>query len=205
MGDKVRYFTGEELTSYENKIYDMKLPPLDSSDFARTGSQHMGAAQIVNRVKRLFGKAGWLSDKTTSIPQADAATIEQRSNIAFGGIGFSHGLREIRAAQFAGRDLRSDKAEAARRAIDEQQDTAFWLGSESQGIVGFAAGRNIPRAIVDTDEFFEETATSAEASLNAALNLANLVRQNTKRAGKALTMGIPSEVFYYWNSTRMNV
>ena len=78
-----------------------------------------------------------IADYANDFPRADIGGTEHSSPVKDLGVSYGYSVKEIRRAQKAGISLDTKRAEAARRAIDEKQDTIAWKGDAKAKLPGF--------------------------------------------------------------------
>ena len=95
-----------------------------------------GADQIAYRSFDQVGIAKIVSDYAKDFPRVDIYGVEKFVPVKSLGDSYGYSIQEIRRAQLAGLKLDTRRALAARRAMDEKQDSIGWFGDADAGLKG---------------------------------------------------------------------
>lgn len=138
------------------------------------------------------GKARWLSGAGRDMPFADISTTQHLQANHFAGIGYSWFLQELQQAAKAGRNLSSEKADAAREVAESFVYGVAMRGDAEKGLTGLVNNADVPAADVPADgtagatTFASKTADLILRDVNAVLNAPFNTTLETKRADTLL-------------------
>lgn len=158
------------------KTYDKKFPqfkgrmliPVDNSvDTADTSVAFDSYTEV--------GQAEITSDYGTEAPSVDAFSSTEAQLIRGIQTKYSFNIQELRAATKANTRLPDRKATAARRAIEQIQDTVMLLGDTKWGLNGFftLSGTNtytVPNGVGGSAAWATKTSDEVLADLNGIVN-----------------------------------
>lgn len=154
----------------------------------------------------IAGAAQFLSGKGFDMPYADVSTAQHLQTNHFAGIGYEWSLQELQRAAKLGRNLGSDKAEAARMVAESFIYGIAMRGNTEKGLTGIVNDANVPSAQVAADGTGASRLWSAKSSdlilrdVNAALNAPFNATKETQRAN---TLLLPSTRMQYIAETRL--
>lgn len=154
----------------------------------------------------IAGSAQFLSGKGFDMPYADVSTSQHLQTNHFAGIGYEWPLQELQRAAKLGRNLSSDKAEAARKVAESFIYGIAMRGDTEKGLTGITNNANVPSAQVAADGTGASRLWSAKSSdlilrdVNAALNAPFNATKETQRAN---TLLLPSTRMQYIAETRL--
>jgi len=138
-------FLERQLESVESRLYEKKLRELKYRQYLPvTGVAGAGAAVVSYYLYTKVGMAKIIANPSDDLPRSDVFATRHTQQIHNEGTSFGYSTRDLRQAVFAGVPLDTMKADSARRAIHELENTLAWNGDTSHGIVGFLAHPNIP-------------------------------------------------------------
>lgn len=131
-------FFDNQLALVKSRTYDVQHKALKALSLLPVSTdQDAGATHIIYRSYDQVGMAKIIADYANDFPRADIGGVEKSVPVKDLGISYGYSIKEIRRAQKAGVALESKRAEAARRAIDEKQDSIAWKGDAKAGLPGF--------------------------------------------------------------------
>jgi hypothetical protein len=104
-----------------------------------------GAESITYQQFDQLGIAKIIANYADDLPRADIKGKEFTSPIRSLGASYGYAIQEIRAAQFAGRNLEQRKANAARRAVEQKINNIGWFGDANSNLLGLINHPNITR------------------------------------------------------------
>jgi len=138
-------FFSRELTAVENETYDIQYPELKARSIIPVNSSvNAGAETITYRSFDQIGEAKVISNAATDLPRVDVLGTEYSRPVKTVGDAFGYSVVEIKNANMAGRALSTDRAAAARKAIEYKLDDIAALGSAVDGIAtGFLNDANV--------------------------------------------------------------
>ena len=131
-------FFDEQLALVKSRTYDVLHKALKATTLLPVSTeQDPGATHIIWRSYDKVGMAKIIADYANDFPRADIGGVEHNTPVKDLGVSYGYSVKEIRRAQKAGVALDAKRAEAARRAIDEKQDSIAWKGDAKSGLPGF--------------------------------------------------------------------
>lgn len=154
----------------------------------------------------IAGAARFLSAKGNNMPFADIATSQHVQTNHFAGIGYEWGLGELQRSAKLGRNLSSEKAEAARKVAESFVYGIAMRGSAEKGLEGLVNNSLVPTANVANDGTAASRLWTAKDSdlilrdVNAALNAPFNATKETQRAN---TLVLPSSKMQYVAEKRL--
>ncbi len=134
------------------RSYDKLYPELKARRFIPPSPEPApnGAETITFRKFDRVGAAKLIASYADDIPRVDVFGEEVTTRIAPLGVAYAYNLQEVRAAAMANRPLPQMRADAARKAMEEQIDLILALGNTATSITGFLNNANVPQAAVAT-------------------------------------------------------
>lgn len=140
----------------------------------------------------IAGAADWLAHKGFDVPMADIATSQHVQTNHFAGIGYEYGRGELERAAELGRNLTSEKAEAARTVAESFIYGVAIRGHAEKNLTGLINSPLVPTANVPADgaggltTFASKDADKINRDINAILNAPFNSTKETKRANRLL-------------------
>ena len=169
-------FFKRQLEAIKTETYDQVYADLAyRSIFPITNNTPPGATSIVWRSWDRVGMAKVINAYAKDLPRVDKHAKEYSSPIRTVADAFGYSVDEIESAQLVGMNLPGDKAEVARRAVEEKQNAIAFYGDDESGLPGLLNNANIPRGDVpaggggDT-EWADKTGKEIAADINDACN-----------------------------------
>ena len=142
-------FLARELESIESTLYEYEQRELKYRELIPVSSRdNPGAESVTYRMITKLGMAKIIANYSDDLPRADATTAEYTQKVKSIGTSFGYSTQELRAAAMANVPLDTIKADAARRAIREEESTLCWTGNTTYNITGFLNNSNIPSQAV---------------------------------------------------------
>ena len=139
-------FFDNQLALVKSRTYDVQHKALKALSLLPVSTeQDPGATHIIWRSYDKVGMAKIIADYANDFPRADIAGVEHSSPVKDLGVSYGYSVKEIRRAQKAGVALDAKRAEAARRAIDEKQDSIAWKGDAQTAPVVARLGAERPQ------------------------------------------------------------
>jgi hypothetical protein len=142
----------------EQTVYKKKYPSFDYAEFIPVEtSGNPWSRGVMFRSSDFAGKAEWLAGKGFDMPYADVQRDQFLKAFELGGIGYERNTEEMEVAAMEGRDLGSEKADAARRIAEA---TLFQIAmngrlpgaaASEKNWTGFINDANVPQAQVAND------------------------------------------------------
>jgi hypothetical protein len=138
-------FLARELESIEAKLYEYKVRELKYRKLIPVSNQDSpGVETITYRMLTKYGMAKIIANYADDLPRVGAIMQEHSQKVKTIGTSFGYNTQEIRAAAYANKSLDTIYADAARRAVREEESQLAWTGNATYGIIGFLNNANIP-------------------------------------------------------------
>lgn len=138
-------FVERQLLTLRSKLYEVKRGPYQARTLIPiTTEDDPGAKTIAYQIMDAVGVAKVISDYAKDFPRVDAFIREEYAPIKGIGASFGISIDELRSAAFAKRPLATMKANAARKAMDQEFERVALLGDAANGLVGMFALANVP-------------------------------------------------------------
>jgi len=145
------FFT-RQLETIKAKSYDVKQKALKATSLIPVSSDAAsGAETITYRQFTQVGLAKIMSDYANDFPRADAYGTETSVKVKSIGVSYGYSIQEIRASQMAGANLDVKRAQAAKRAMDQELESIAWSGNTNHNISGLIAYPGITEYTVPND------------------------------------------------------
>lgn len=125
----------------------------------------------------------------TDMPRADVSTKRVTNPLRTIAIAYGWTLEELEAAQFAGVNLSGRKAEAARRAIAELENSTLLLGDANHDLPGFYTNPATARISVPNGDWLG--AATADEILEDLFTVSDNVWIQSERVHQATTINLP--------------
>lgn len=199
-----QFFFARELEFIKTKSYDVKYPGLKYREILPVSHEAgEGAETITYRTYDQRGMAKIVSNYANDFPRVDVVGSENTVKVKSLGDSYGYNVQEIRAARMAGKPLEQRRANAARKAIMEQENALAMFGNAQAGLVGFLNHPNIGEYLTPNDgtgtstTFETKTAEQILRDLNA---VANKIVTDTKGVEIPDTVLLPLSTFNYLSS-----
>lgn len=183
------------LESIKAKTYDIIYPELKAMEMIPVSAEAgPGAETITYQSFDMTGIAKVISNYADDLPRADIKGMEFHSPVRSIGASYGYNIQEIRAAQFAGRNLEQRKANAARFAIEQQINKIGWLGNADSGLTGLINNPNVTRIASPNNAGATSTLwanKTAEEILLDLNNTADTIFSSTNGVEQPNTMMMP--------------
>lgn len=154
----------------------------------------------------IAGSAEFLAHKGFDMPLADIATSQHVQTNHFAGIGYEYSRGELERAAEAGRNLSTEKAEAARTVAESFIYGIAIRGHAEKNMTGLINSPLVPTANVAADgtagatTFASKNPDQINRDINAVLNAPFNSTKETKRANRLL---LPTTRLQYMAQTRI--
>lgn len=154
----------------------------------------------------IAGSAEFLAHKGFDMPLADVATSQHVQTNHFAGIGYEYSRGELERAAELGRNLSTEKAEAARTVAESFIYSIAIRGHAEKNLTGLVNSPLVPTANVAADgtggltTFASKTPDQINRDINAVLNAPFNSTRETKRANRLM---LPTTRLQYMASTRI--
>lgn len=154
----------------------------------------------------IAGSAEFLAHKGFDMPLADISTEQHVQTNHFAGIGYEYSRGELERAAEVGRNLSTEKAEAARTVAESFIYGIAIRGHAEKNMTGLINSPLVPTANVAADgtggltTFASKTPDQINRDINAVLNAPFNSTKETKRANRLL---LPTTRLQYMAQTRI--
>jgi len=145
-----------------------------------------------------------IANYAKDLPRADVKGKEFTSPVKSLGASYGFNVQEIRAAAMSNKPLRQRKANAARRAVLQQENSIAYFGDSSYGLGGFFTNANIPNVALPADGAGSATTLASKTAQQMVRDLnsiSNTVVTQSKGVHNPNTMLLPLAQFTLVNST----
>lgn len=145
-------FFARELEYVKSQTYDTQYKELKAFTLLPISSEAgVAAEEITYRRYTKVGTARIIADYAHDFPRVDIYGTEYTSKIKSLGDGYGYSIQEIRRSQMVGKRLDVRKAEAARRAVDQEINDIAFNGDSTYGLGGFINASGITAYTVLAD------------------------------------------------------
>jgi len=154
----------------------------------------------------IAGSAEFLAHKGFDMPLADIATSQHMQSNHFAGIGYEYNRGELERAAELGRNLTTEKADAARSVAESFIYGIAMRGHAEKGMTGLVNSPIVPTANVAADgtggltTFASKNPDQISRDINALLNAPYNSTRETKRANRLM---LPTTRLQYLSTTRI--
>lgn len=196
------FFLARQLEKVKAKSYEQRFENLKGRVHFPPGSEPSGpgAETFTYEYYSSVGLAKVVSSYASDFPIVDVKTEEFPAMIKSLGAAYSYSFQEIRNAMFAGKDLISRKAIAARRSIAEKEDALIYFGSAADGLLGVLNNPNIP---IVSLPYAVAAGSTADQIIETFNTLINTPIQLTNGVESVDTVLMTVEAFTYIRSVRI--
>jgi len=156
-------FFGEELTKIKAKTYDKKYPEFTALQMIPVSTDAGAGAESISY--QSFDEVGMIkiiANYADDLPRVDIKGTEVTNKVRSIGGSYGYNVQEIRNAQMAGKPLEQRRANACRRAFDQEINDIAWNGNSSEakyyGLTGLLYNANITVSSADTGAWSSATA-----------------------------------------------
>jgi hypothetical protein len=133
-----------QLEQIKSKSYDVEYPELKAREFIPVSYEAgPGAKFITYRQYDMLGVAKIISNYASDLPRVDLKGKEFVGNVRSIGDSYGYSLQDVRSAKMAGLPLEQRKANAAKRAALQLEDTIALTGDTTHNLGGFLSNPNI--------------------------------------------------------------
>lgn len=197
-------FFARELEFIKSKSYDVKYAELKARSLIPISYEAgPGAESITYSQYDHLGVAKLISNYANDLPRADVKGKQFTAPVRSLGASYGYNLQEIRAAKMVGKPLEQRRANAAKRAILQLENTIAFFGDLDHGLSGFLSNPNItvvsmPVGASTTTPWTSKTPDEILKDMNA---LSNTPFSVTKGVEMADTLLLPIYQFTLISST----
>lgn len=186
-------FFERQVESVAAKTYDVKYPNLK----ARTlipfdNSDGEGAETITYYQYDMVGIAKIMNGYAKDLPRVDIKGKRFTSPVHPGAAAYGWNYWEVKTAAKAGLDLEQRRANAARKALLQLENTIAYNGDTENNLPGFFTNANIPNAAAEADgtastsTWSTKTADQIIRDINDAINDIRVVTKDVESANTVL-------------------
>ena len=137
-------FFARQLEFVKAKTFDVRYAALKARTLIPvTNAAGPGAATITYEQHDQVGIAKIIASYGDDLPRADIKGREFTGRVRSLADAYGYNLQEIREAQMAGKPLQQRKADSARRAVLQLENTIGFFGNTEHSLVGFFNNPNI--------------------------------------------------------------
>lgn len=145
-------FFARELEFIKARSYDVQYPELKATRLIPVSTEAgPGAQSITYRQYDQLGLAKIIANYADDLPRADIKGKEFTVPVRSLGASYGYDIQDLRAAQTGQKPLEQGRANAARRAIEQEINNIAWKGSEKYGLQGLVNHPNVTRVSVKND------------------------------------------------------
>ncbi len=202
-------FFQRELEQVKARSYDVVYAELRARQFIPASPEpaDTAAETITYRQFDRVGVAKIIASYADDLPRADVSGSEFSSSVKALGASYGYNLQEVRAAARANRPLPQMRANAARKAIEEQIDIILANGHTVSGLAGFLNQSNVPAATVaapgGTTTWADKAAADPDRIIADVTDMLSDMVQLTKGAEMPDTLLLPISQFMLISTTRL--
>lgn len=198
-------FFARELEYVKTKTYDKKYADLKARTLIPvSGEADPWADAIVYEQYDMVGMAKIITGYADDLPRADVKGAQFINPVKSIAVSYGYNIMEIRKSQAKGKALEQRKANAAKRAVMQLENTIAFLGDAKTNLKGFLNHANIPEVTLPADGTGASIlwANKSPAQILRDLHkIANAIVENTKGVEIPDTLILPLTAFNYINST----
>jgi len=198
-------FFARELEFIKSKSYDIKYGELKARMILPVSYEAgPGAESITYRQYDQLGVAKFIANYANDLPRADIKGREYTSPVRSEATSYGYTLQEVRAAKLTGKPLEQRRANSAKRAILQLENTTAFFGNAEVGLSGFinASNTNVVSVPADgtgnTTQWVNKTADQILRDMNL---IANSIFSATKGVEQPSTMLLPLDQYTLVTST----
>lgn len=198
-------FFARELEYIKAQTYDVMYPQLKATQLIPVSTNAgAGAEAITYQQFDQLGMAKIIANYADDLPRADVKGKEFTAPVRSIGASYGYNVQEIRAAQFANRNLEQRRANAARRAVEQKINNIAWFGDADNNLMGFVNHPNVTRVAAPLNAGLTSTLwanKTADEILKDMNSLANGIVELTKGVEMPNTLLMPIDQYTLIAST----
>lgn len=198
-------FLSRQLEHVKAKSYDVIFAELKAPKLIPVSTEAgPGAEKITYRQYTMIGAAQFIANYATDFKRVDIAAEEFTVSVKSIGAAYGYSVQDIRAAIQAKVNLEQRRANAAARAILQQENSIAFNGDTSHNLNGFFTHPNVPNAAAPADgtggltTFASKTPDQIIRDVN---NLINDIKTNTKEVENPDSVLFPTSIWSMLKST----
>ncbi len=198
-------FFARQLESIKSKTYDKKYADLKARTLIPVSNEADPFCESITYAQfDMVGMAKLVHSYADDVPESDVKGAEFTHPVKSLASAFSYNIMEMRQSMARGKDLPQRKANAAKRAILQKENSLAMLGDSTIGLKGFLNHPNMPQATIAADGTGATTtfSTKTPAQILRDLHvLANAVPNQSFFVETADTVLLPRAQYLYIAST----
>lgn len=198
-------FLLRQLDYIKQQTYDIKYAELKARKLFPVSSEaDPGAERIFYRQYDQSGLAKIISNYADDLPDADVSGKEFSAKVKTLGASYKYNQQEMRAAVYGNVPLEQRRANAARRAIAQKENTLAFKGDALTGLVGLFNAPNVTSVTIpatgtgSTTQWVNKTPDQILFDMNL---VANTIVSTSLGVEQPDTMLLPLAQFNYTAST----
>ena len=169
-------FLARQLTHIRTQTLTVKKAPLNAFRvFPVQTDIPSGAETAIQYVYDSVGMAEIISNYADDLRRVDVVAREQAVKVFCLGDAYGYNYREVKNAQFAGKNLNALRAQQAKRAIDLKINKIAWSGDKEHNITGFLDNKNITVVTLTGDGSDSATKLSSKSPDNVIRDINNII------------------------------
>ena len=188
-------FFNRQLEHIISKMYEVQYSDLVYRQiFPVSFETPAGSQTIVRRHTDKRGKAQWINNHATDLPRVDVSAGETIYPVKECGASFGYSFAEIRRGALTGINLPQERANAARRKLEEEMNTATFSGVSDINLPGLFTNSDITTdtlpdaAAVASPLWSGKTPDEILTDVNATFSAVDV---GTKQVEKPTKLGLP--------------
>lgn len=201
-------FLARELTHIRAQVLTVKKAPLNAfSVFPVQTDVPSGAETAIQRIYDSVGMAEIISNYASDLKRADILAKENSVKVFSLGDSYGYNYKEIKNAQYAGKNLDALRAQAAKRGIDLKLNTIAWKGDNKHNIIGFLNNSNITTYTLPADGTGNVTNINKKTETQIIRDFNNFLQSiptATNEVEQANTVLLPPAVYAHLATTRLS-
>lgn len=204
-------FFARELEHVKSRSYDKKYADLKARSLIPMSTEaEPWADAIVYESYDFVGAAQLISSYSDDLKRADVKGSETINKVKSMGSAYGYNFMEIRKSRAKGKNLEQRRANAAKRACLQLENSLAFIGDSNAGFVGFLKHTNVPIVTLAADNSSSDTEwinasnvglkTPAQILRDLHL-LTNTVVNQSQGVENPDTLALPRTIYLYVNST----
>lgn len=198
-------FFARQLEHVKAKSYDVVYAELKARQVLPVDNSAGPAAETIKYEQYdSVAVAKLISSYADDLPRADVKGKEFISPVKSLGASYGYNVQEVRAARMAGKPLEQRRADAAKRAILQKENTIALFGDSASGLKGFINNPNISSVVLPADGTGSSalfSAKTADQILRDLNSVCNFIFSNTKGVEQPDTLLLPVSTFTFLATT----
>lgn len=200
LDSKYAAFLERQLEFVKAQTYDVQYPALKARLFIPVSTQiPSGAASHLYRSWNEYGRARVISNYGDDFPRVGTGVKEFSGTIKSIGASYSYSVEDLRRSAFAGAQLDTRLARAARNAIEFELDELAAFGHQESNLLGFL---NNPFVSVEKSKnWFGAQARTPRQIMDDLAEVVTKMVENTQEIHAPDSILLPTKHFAYISQT----